>query len=114
MVVTESAAQHMSRKKVVSFLVDLDGIAGGDGGRSDVNMACADRFRSLFRSLLTLRSMVYDARAKFDRIYDLQAKGRVFDTPEDLWSESLDGAGVTAPWVAGTEATSTSRQSTAV
>ncbi|CAM9810990.1 unnamed protein product, partial [Laminaria digitata] len=38
-------------------------------------------------SLLTLRSMVYDAMAKFERIYDLQADGRVFDTPEDLWSE---------------------------
>ena len=52
------------------------------------NTTCAVRFRSLFRSLLTLRSMVYDALAKFDRIYDLQADGRVFDTPEDLWSES--------------------------
>lgn len=39
------------------------------------------------RSLLTLRSMVHDALAKFDRIYDLQADGRVFETPEELWSE---------------------------
>ncbi|CAM9405134.1 unnamed protein product [Pylaiella littoralis] len=39
------------------------------------------------RSLLTLRSMVYEALAKFDRIYDLQKAGRVFETPEELWSE---------------------------
>lgn len=32
--------------------------------------------------------MVRDALAKFDRIYDLQAGGRVFETPEQLWSES--------------------------
>ncbi|CBJ27907.1 conserved unknown protein [Ectocarpus siliculosus] len=38
-------------------------------------------------SLLKMRSMVYEALAKFDRIYDLQADGRVFETPEDLWSE---------------------------
>lgn len=36
-----------------------------------------------------MRSMVYEALAKFDRIYDLQAEGRVFETPEDLWSECL-------------------------
>lgn len=40
------------------------------------------------RSLFKLRSMVRDALAKFDRIYDLQAGGRVFETPEQLWSES--------------------------
>lgn len=33
--------------------------------------------------------MVNDALAKFDRIYDLQADGRVFDTPEELWGESV-------------------------
>ncbi|CAM9895784.1 unnamed protein product [Scytosiphon promiscuus] len=38
-------------------------------------------------SLLTMRSMVYEALEKFDRIYELQASGRVFETPEDLWSE---------------------------
>lgn len=31
--------------------------------------------------------MVRDALAKFDRIYDLQADGRVFETPEQLWGE---------------------------
>ena len=31
--------------------------------------------------------MVYDALEKFDQIYDLQADGMVFDTPEDLWGE---------------------------
>lgn len=33
--------------------------------------------------------MVHEALAKFDRIYDLQEDGRVFETPEDLWSEWL-------------------------
>lgn len=33
--------------------------------------------------------MVYEALAKFDRIYDLQEAGRVFETPEELWSEWL-------------------------
>lgn len=41
------------------------------------------------RSLLTLRSMVHEALAKFDRIYALQEDGRVFETPEELWSEWL-------------------------
>lgn len=40
------------------------------------------------RSLLSLNSMVHDALAKFDRIYELQAQGRVFETPEDLWGEA--------------------------
>lgn len=31
--------------------------------------------------------MVYDALAKFDSIYDLQADGRVFDSPEELWGK---------------------------
>lgn len=39
------------------------------------------------RSLVALRSMVHDALAKFDKIYDLQLEGRVFDTPEELWGE---------------------------
>ncbi|CAM9195491.1 unnamed protein product, partial [Hapterophycus canaliculatus] len=48
-------------------------------------------------SLLTLRSMVYEALERFDRIYELQARGRVFETPEELWSEVglLDLARVT-------------------
>lgn len=100
---------------MIGFLIDLNAFAGdgghGGGGGGDVNMACAVRFRYLFRSLLTLRSMVYDALGKFERIYDLQDDGRVFETPEDLWSESLDGPGVPAPWTAVTEATSTSRHS---
>jgi len=33
--------------------------------------------------------MVHSARAKFDRIYDLQAEERVFDSPEEIWSECL-------------------------
>eukprot|EP00903_Cladosiphon_okamuranus_P011915 g11191.t1 len=38
-------------------------------------------------SLFTLTSMVRDAIVKFQRIYDLQAAGQVFETPEQLWSE---------------------------
>ncbi|CAM9189606.1 unnamed protein product [Ascophyllum nodosum] len=38
-------------------------------------------------SLLTMNSMVKKALVKFSRIYDLQANGRVFDTPEALWGE---------------------------
>lgn len=51
--------------------------------------ACTCTVCLFHRSLLSLRSMVNDALAKFDRIYDLQADGRVFATPEELWGESV-------------------------
>lgn len=34
-----------------------------------------------------MNSMVHKTLAKFRRIYDLQANGRVFDTPEALWGK---------------------------
>lgn len=42
------------------------------------------------RSLLTVNSMVREALVKFDRIYELQAEGKVFATPEELWGETLN------------------------
>lgn len=42
------------------------------------------------RSLLTVNSMVREALVNFDRIYELQAEGKVFATPEELWGETLN------------------------
>ncbi|CAM9224873.1 unnamed protein product, partial [Choristocarpus tenellus] len=39
------------------------------------------------RSLLTIRSMVHTALTRFDAIYSLQAEGRFFKNPEQLWGK---------------------------